>query len=443
MDNSLNIKISSGSLMKYALPTILSMIFMNVYGLLDSMFVAIFIDTDAYSAVNIVGPFLAIALAIGTMIASGGGALVAKQLGEGEGVKARQNFSFFMLFVVLVSAFFGIVGILFREPIIYMMGSNEALYPFCEAYAVPIFVMIPFAMIAIMLQLFFVTAGKPGLGFAITIVGGVVNTALDLIFLGVMKMGVEGSAYSTAIGYILQSIIGVIYFFVARKGSLYFVKPKSDFKALGKACTNGIGDMISMLAVSVTMIATNIIMMDLGGSDAVAAAGVVLAAQSLLSAFYAGYAQGVTPIISYQYGKADYDALKKLYKITMKSVVVLSIFTFLIAFPAAKPMALLYADGVENVINMSIEGMYIFAVGFLLMGINMYASSFFVALNDGVTASILAVFRTLIFLIIPLLIFPKIWGITGVWISLPIAEVLSLLLVLFYFKKKKNVYHYA
>ena len=347
-----------------------------------------------------------------------------------------------MLFVTLISAFIGLLGIIFRAPVIYMMGSDETLYAFCEAYAIPIFITIPFAMISIMLQLFFVTAGKPGLGFGITIVGGVINIALDLVFLGVMKMGVEGSAYSTAIGYILQSIMGIVYFIFARKGSLYFVKPKWNFKAFGKACSNGMGDMFSMLAVSITMIAMNIIMMDLGGSDAVAAAGVVSAAQSILSAFYSGYAQGVTPVISYQYGKEDYDALKQLYKIMMKTIVVLSMFTFLLAFPVAKPMALLYANGVENVINLSIKGMYIFAVGFLLMGINTYASSFFVALNDGVTASILAVFRSLVFLIIPLLTLPKLCGITGVWISLPVAEVLSILLVIYYLKKKKAVFHY-
>lgn len=122
--------------------------------------------------------------------------------------------------------------------------------------------------------------------------------------------------------------------------------------------------------------------------------------------------------------------------------IVFSMFTCLLAFPVAKPMALLYANGVENVINLSNEGMYIFAVGFLLMSINTYASSFFVALNDGVTASILAVFRSLVFLIIPLLILPKLWGITGVWISLPVAKVLSILLVIYYLKKKKAVFHY-
>ena len=333
LQNILNVKVSTASLLKYAMPTILSNIFMNVYSIVDQLFVSNLLGTDALSAVSIAGPFLAIALAIGTMIATGGCALVSKQMGEGQEKKARQNFSFFMLFSVIISTIFCVVGIVLRTPILYAMGADETLYALCEAYAVPIFLLIPFAMVSIVLQIFFVAAGKPGFGFGLSIVGGIANIILDYVLIAVIPLGVAGAAYATATGYILQSIIGVIFFFINRKGSLYFVRPKFDGKALLKACSNGMSEMVGMLAVTITMIAMNIILMELAGSDGVAAAAIILSVQTILSASYAGYVHGIAPIISYHFGAKNLTELNKLYRIALKTIAVMSVITFVITFP--------------------------------------------------------------------------------------------------------------
>ncbi len=402
-----------------------------------------FLGTDALSAVSIAGPFLAIALAIGTMIATGGCALVSGRMGEGQMEKARQNFSFFMLFSVAISTLFCVLGILFRRPILYAMGADEALYHLCEAYAVPIFLLIPFAMVSIVLQIFFVAAGRPGLGFGLSIAGGVTNIVLDYVLLAVFPLGVAGAAYASAAGYFLQSVIGVVFFLVNRKGSLYFVRPKFDGRALGKACSNGMSEMVGMLAVTVTMIAMNVILMRLVGSDGVAAAAIILSAQTILSAGYAGYVQGIAPVVSYHFGAENLSELKRLTRAALKTVAGMSLLTFAIAFPLARPIALLFAENSAPVTEMAVRGTYIFAAAFLLMGFNLFASGFFTALNDGKTSAILSLFRTLISLILPLLILPRLWGVDGVWISMPVAEVLSILLSVFCFRRMRNKYHYA
>ena len=409
----------------------------------DQLFVSNFLGTDALSAVSIAGPFLAIALAIGTMIATGGCALVSGRMGEGQMEKARQNFSFFMLFSVAISTLFCVLGILFRRPILYAMGADEALYHLCEAYAVPIFLLIPFAMVSIVLQIFFVAAGRPGLGFGLSIAGGVTNIVLDYVLLAVFPLGVAGAAYASAAGYFLQSVIGVVFFLVNRKGSLYFVRPKFDGRALGKACSNGMSEMVGMLAVTVTMIAMNVILMRLVGSDGVAAAAIILSAQTILSAGYAGYVQGIAPVVSYHFGAENLSELKRLTRAALKTVAGMSLLTFAIAFPLARPIALLFAENSAPVTEMAVRGTYIFAAAFLLMGFNLFASGFFTALNDGKTSAILSLFRTLIFLILPLLILPRLWGVDGVWISMPVAEVLSILLSVFCFRRMRNKYHYA
>ena len=404
----------------------------------DQLFVSNFLGTDALSAVSIAGPFLAIALAIGTMIATGGCALVSGRMGEGQMEKARQNFSFYMLFSVAISTLFCVLGILFRRPILYAMGADEALYHLCEAYAVPIFLLIPFAMVSIVLQIFFVAAGRPGLGFGLSIAGGVTNIVLDYVLLAVFPLGVAGTAYASAAGYFLQSVIGVVFFLV--NGSLYFVRPKFDGRALGKACSNGMSEMVGMLAVTVTMIAMHVILMRLVGSDAVAAAAIILSAQTILSA---GYVQGIAPVVSYHFGAENFSELKRFTRAALKTVAGMSLLTFAIAFPLARPIALLFAENSAPVTEMAVRGTYIFAAAFLLMGFNLFASGFFTALNDGKTSAILSLFRTLISLILPLLILPRLWGVDGVWISMPVAEVLSILLSVFCFRRMRNKYHYA
>lgn len=442
-ENKLDFKISGGTLLKYALPTILSNIFMNVYSVVDQLFVSNLLGTDALSAVSIASPFLAVALAIGMMIATGGCAFVSKQMGAGNNVQARQNFTFFVLFSVGISVLLCALGIIFREPILNLMGADEALYPMCEAYVVPIFLLIPFAIPSVLFQLFFVAAGKPGLGFGLSIAGGVTNIVLDYVLIGFTPLGVAGAAYATAAGYVLQSVVGAIYFLTARKGTIHFVRPKWNGSALLKACSNGASEMVGTLSVTITMIAMNIILMNIVGSDGVAAAAIVLSAQTILSAAYYGYIQGIAPVVSFHYGKSEGSELRRIFRIALRSIAVMSVLTFAAAFPLAKPIALLFAKDSEAVVQMAVQGMFIMAAGFLLMGINLFASGFFTALNDGRISALLSFMRTLVFLIIPLLILPAVIGINGVWLSIPLAEVLSVALSVFCFRKYRRKYNYA
>lgn len=348
-----------------------------------------------------------------------------------------------MLFSVVISAVFCAAGILFRAPILRLMGADDALYALCEAYAVPIFMLIPFAMASIVYQIFFVAAGKPAFGFGLSIAGGVTNIVLDYVLIAVVPLGVAGAAYATAAGYVLQSVIGTVFFFANRKGSLYFVRPRFDGRALLRACGNGMSEMVGMLAVTVTMIAMNVILMKLVGSDGVAAAAIILSVQTMLSAVYAGYVQGISPVISFHFGACNHAELNRLYRAALKTVVVMSVVTFAAAFPLAKPAALLFAEGSESVVDMAVRGTFIFAPSFLLMGVNLFASGFFTALNDGRTSAVLSLFRTLIFLILPLLVLPLLLKADGVWLSMPVAEVLSILLSVYFFRRKKNKFHYA
>lgn len=342
----------------------LSNIFMNVYSIVDQLFVSNLLGTDALFAVNIVRPFLAIALAAGTMLATGGCALVSSQMGEGDSAGARRNFSFFTLFGVAVSALFCAAGIIFRAPLLRAMGADSSLYAMCEAYAIPIFLLIPFAMVSIILQIFFVAAGRPGLGFGLSIAGGLVNIILDYVLIAVIPLSVAGAAYASAAGYVLQAIIGTAFFFANRSGSLYFVRPRFDAAALLKAYGNGASEMVGMLSVSVTMIAMNVILMKLSGADGVAAAAVILSAQTILSAAYAGYVQGVASVVSFHHGASNRPEFGTLYRAALKTIASPSVMTLLCAVFLARPIALLFAKDSPHVVDLAVRGMNIFAAAF-------------------------------------------------------------------------------
>ena len=443
MQQSISAKITLASLLAFTLPTIIANVFMSIYTTVDGIFVANLVGTQALSAVNIVMPFLMVTIAIGTMLGTGGSALVAKKLGEGKTEAARRNFSLLVIVCFVTSALLSALGLLFKEPVLTLLGADESIYYYCEAYASPLFVIIPFAMLGIVFQMFFIADGKPHYGMAFSIAGGLMNILLDYLLIAKAGMGIRGAAIATGIGYAFPAVIGLFYFTFKRTGNLYFVKPRPDKTVILKAGANGSSEMVTMLSTSIVTIAMNNIMIRLAGADGVSAITILLYAQTLLSSVYMGYATGIAPITSFNFGKGDTDNLKKIHRISLRTIAAASVITFLASFFLAKPIIQVFARAGTSVYNMAMNGFLIFAVGFLFMGFNVYSSSMFTALNNGKVSAILSFFRTLVFLLAALLIFPAVWNVTGVWIAMPAAEALSILMTIYYFRKMGPVYNYA
>lgn len=443
MAESLEIKLTTKNIFFYTLPVILSSLFSNIYGLVDSIFVANLVGIEALSAVNIVSPFLAISLAVGTMLGAGGSAIIAKLLGEGKIKEARSNFTLFFIVGMAISMLFLAVGLIFENQVLFLLGADESVYGYCREYALPVFISVPFMMASIIFQIFLTANGSPTFAFVLSIAGGVTNIVFDYVLIKPLNLGVAGAAIATGMGYGLQTVIGLFYFIFSKKSPLKFIKPKFDGKAILHGLSNGSSEMVNMLAISVTMIAMNNIVMRIVGANGVAAATVVLSAQSLFSAFGMGYSEGVAPLIGFNYGKENYDGLKQIFKSAIKTIVVLSLITLAIAFPLARPISMIFSDGIKEVEDMAVNGIFVSAAAFAIMGVNIFASSMFTAFGDGKTSALLALLRTFVFLIIPLVSLPFVLGITGVWISLPLAEFCSIIVSVIFFKKKKTLYHYA
>lgn len=436
-DEVLEREIHTGMLLRFALPTILSTVFMSIYTSVDGMFVARLVNTDALSAVNIVMPLVFISSGIGTMFGSGGNALVAKKIGEKKSHEAREDFSLLLVSSFVLSVAIVLVCAVFLRPLLHLLGANEKLVPYCIDYMIPVLISLPFSVFGTMLSMSYITVGKAKLGLAMSVLGGVLNIVLDWLFIAVFHWGITGAAVATSIGYATTSIIGLAYFIFSRKHELYVVKPKWRANTLIKSCTNGSSEMIGVFAGSIVEILFNNILMRLAGADGVASITIMLYVQALFNAVYRGYATGIAPVISYNFGAKNHERLKKIHSISLRTIITAFVVLTGVCIVMAPVMVGFFAGHNQKVYEMALHGFRIFSVSCLLVGINVYASALFTALNDGRTSAILSFCRAVVFLVIPVLILPNFIGLDGVWASIPVGEFMALVMGVYYFRKLK------
>lgn len=442
MSNALSKKFTFWSLLKFALPTIVMMEFMSLYTMVDGVFVSRMVGTSALSAVNIVYPAISFVIAVGIMLATGGSAVIAANMGEGKNQEAKENFTLIVVTGIAAGLLITALGLVFLDPLLRALGANASIYHYCYDYAFVLILFVPLSILQMLFQFFFVTAGKPSYGLFVTILGGLANIVLDYLLIGPADMGIAGAALATGIGYSIPALYGLYYFTVKRKGTLYFVKPKFRIKVLLHSCTNGSSEMVTNLSTAVVTLLFNILMMKYLGEDGVAAITIVLYAQYLLTAIFLGYSSGIAPIISYNYGNQNNPQLQKIFTISMKFLISSSVVIFIIALVFARLIVLVFAPVGSSVYQIAIHGFYLFSSGYLFMGINIFASSLFTALSDGKVSAILSFLRTFVFIAIGMLLLPRFLSVNGIWLAVPIAEVLSILVSAFYIYRQRNVYHY-
>ena len=292
MENSLQRRITPTSLIRYTLPTVIMMIFFSFYTIIDGMFISRFVGADALSASNIVFPVIYLVLGVGIMFATGGSAIVATKMGEGKTKEARENFTLIAISALVVGIIIEIITIVFMKEIIYVLGSTKELYFNCKEYLFYMIIFTPFIILKFYFDYFLVTAGAANLGLISGIAGGIVNIILDYVFIVNLNIGIKGAALATCIGYMVPSVIGIVYFF-NKKYNLHFVKPKFKLNVITKSCSNGSSEMITQLSNAVTTFLYNLVLIKLLGEDGVAAITIILYVQLLLNSAYMGFVLGV------------------------------------------------------------------------------------------------------------------------------------------------------
>lgn len=441
MSNSIAKDFKFFSLLRFALPTMVMMIFMSLYSIVDGIFISRLLGTNALSAANIVYPVISIVFAVGIMLSTGGSALIAKKLGEGKEREAREDFSF----LTLVSFLFGIaillIGNIFIEPIVRALGSTDALLPYCVDYLSVSLLLAPAAMLQMMFQTFFVTAGKPLIGLMLTISGGVANMILDYLFMGPFNMGISGAALATGIGELIPAVIGLFYFLFTRH-SLYLTKPVVRFQVLKESCFNGSSEMVTNLSTAVVTYLFNITMLKFLGEPGVAAITIVLYGQFLFNALYMGFSMGVAPVISYNHGIQNLPLLKRIFKICIGFISISSILITIMALVSSPVIVEIFTPIGSATYDIAKTGFFLFSINYIFAGINIYSSSMFTAFSDGKVSALISFVRTFVLIVLNILLLPYLIGVNGVWLAVPAAEFMTLFLSVYLFYKKRDVYHY-
>ena len=430
-------------LIKFTIPTIIMMIFTSIYGVVDGIFISNCVGSDAFASVNLIMPVLMILGTIGFMVGTGGSALVSKTIGEGKKEKANEYFSMLNYFLVIVGFILTIVGLIFIRPISKLLGAEGNMLEYCVTYGRVLLVsLIPF-LLQNSFQSFLVVAEKPQMGLKISIMAGITNMVLDFLFIYVFKWGVFGAAFATALSQTVGGIIPLVYFIRKNDTPLRITKAKFDKKALLQTCINGSSEMLTNVSTSLVNMLYNMQLMKFAGADGVVAYGVIMYISFIFSGTYIGYSIGSAPIISYHYGAENKEELKTLLKQSIILLGITSVVMTICAEILAKLLASVFVSYDNNLLEMTTNAIRIFSISFIISGFNIFASSFFTALNNGVVSAIISFVRTLVFQVIMILVLPVLFGLNGIWFAVVIAEILALIVSAILIIKNKKKYQYA
>lgn len=432
MENKLAQKFTLPSLLAFTAPSCITLVFIALYQMTDAVFVSNFVGETALSALNIVFPIPSIVIAIAIMLATGGSAVIARNMGEGRMELARENFSMIVTLGAVIGVVFSAVVLSGIEPLIRALGATELLYDYCYDYLYLLMLAVPFTILQMLFQTFFITAGKPNLGMALMVLGGVSNIVLDYVFVARLGWGVSGAAIATNIGYILPGMISLLYFLVNRRGTLYLVKPVFRWRMVLAACANGSSEMVSNLAIAIVTLIFNMQMLKYLGENGVAAITIVLYAQFLLTSVFMGFSGGVAPVFSYNYGKNDRGQIKRLFRMSLGFVAALSVLMFALSLSFATPIISVFTEPDSEIFPITYHGFLLFAASYLFTGVNIFASGLFTAFSKGMESALLSFLRTFVFLVASLLILPTFLKVDGVWLAVPVAEFLALIVSVLY-----------
>ncbi len=429
-------------LLQFVLPSIAMMIFTSIYGVVDGFFVSNYAGKTEFAAVNLIMPFPMMLGAFGFMVGTGGSALVAIALGEGKKKEANEYFSMLIYVTIVVGVILTALGIIFTKDIAILLGASDEMLEYCVAYGRWLMVSLTPFMLQNVFQSFLVTAEKPQMGLIVTVAAGLTNVVLDYLFIGVLQGGVVGAALATGISQFVGGVVPLIYFMRKNTSLLQLVRAKVNWKVLGKTCFNGSSELMTNLSLSLVNMLYNIQLMKFAGENGVAAYGVIMYVNFIFIAVYIGYAIGSAPIIGYHYGAGNKEEMQNVFGKSIGFNVVAGILMTVAAILLSGALASLFVGYDVELYNMTKRGFAIYSISFLIMGINIYGSSFFTALGNGVISAFISFLRTLLFQLVAVLTLPIFFELDGIWMSIVVAEAVALLVTIGFFVGNKKKYGY-
>ena len=429
-------------ILRYSFPSVVMLVFTSIYTVIDGFFVSNFVGKTAFTAVNFIWPFISMLSVVGFMFGAGGSALIAKTIGEKNGKKANEIFSFITYFSIICGTVLGIAGLFFIRPVAVFFGAEGEMLEQSIIYGVISLVGLPFYMLQCHFQCLFPTAEKPKLGLWVTLSAGIANCVFDALFIIGFKWGIAGAAIATVVSEMIGGLFPIFYFASKNSSLLRLGKTRFLGRSLLKICGNGSSELMSNLSMSIVGILYNMQLLKYAGENGVAAYGILMYAGFVVNSVFMGFTTGISPVISYHYGSGDKKEVQNLLKLNLIILTVTSILALGLAKGLSRPISMIFVSYDADLYNLTIHAMHIYAFSFLFSGFSIFGSGFFTALNNGIVSAVISFLRTFVFESTAIMIFPLIWGVDGIWFSVMGAEIAAVFVTTLFLVLNRRKYGY-
>lgn len=409
------------------------MIIFSLYSMVDGFFVSKYVGVEALSAVNLSMPFINIVFALGIIAAVGSQTMCGVFIGRKNYMKANKIFSFNIKTVTISSIILTVLFYFNMDTIARLLGATEDLGPLVIEYLGHIVYFVPFLMISYNFEVLVKVDGFPRLAVATVITCGLSNVILDYVFVGLMGHGLAGAAVATGISQVISTVVYLIHFTVG-KSNLEFVEVKFSFDTLKSIFSLGVGDFVSEVGIAMIVLFYNIFIIKFLGEKSIATFSVISYVNNLALTCFAGITQGTQPLLSYYYGKKDYDSLKKLFRLATAAIFVTGV-VFLAAsqlFP--ERIFRIFLDVDKETLSYSVESLRKFSISFMITGFNVLIAAVCVSFlrpKYSVTINILRSFVTIYLALFVLTMVEP----TLIWFASALSEGVTLIFAYYFYKR--------
>lgn len=427
---------------KYVWPSIIMMIVVAVKFNIDSILVANMLGENQLAALSMAYPLQGIMWGIGVMLAAGSSAIVAIKMGEGKRQEANEKFTSICVVAVVIGFIYMLLVIVLMNPIIGLMGATADLEGYMKDFLWVFVWSFPGAFLGLIFEYFIRVDGSPGFTLVLYCADVVTHVITILVLCGPVGMGMAGIAWGNFVGLYVLLFVGLGYFLLKKKTNLKFCRFKTDWRFLGHCFVNGSSEMVTESSAGIVTFCFNLVVIRLAGPVGVAAVSIMSNVHYFLVSVFLGYIMGIAPLISYFYGAKEYNKVNQIIGYSKKFTVVTGIIAAAACLLLAPVLVRLFANPGTELYDMAVIGIRSLTVALLLGGVNIFASGFFTAYGNGLVSAVISAGRALIFLIIGIFLLSTLFGMAGIWWVMSFAEILTLGLTVYMFKKYKDVYHY-
>ena len=432
-------------LMKFSIPAIIGMLVNALYNVVDRIFVGHGVGSLGIGATTIAFPIMLIMMAFSMLIGIGANSLVAIRLGQDKKEEAEGIFGNALVLLVLSSLIITIVGLAILEPLLKLMGASEQILPYAKDYVQIILIGGVFQSIGFGMNNFIRSEGNPRIAMYTMLIGALINTILNPIFIFVFHWGMRGSALSTIISQAISAAWVLLYFIRGKsllKIQMKYLKLKTEY--IGKIIVLGTAPFAMQIAASVLNLIMNRGLATYGGDVAISGMGIVNSITTLIIMPIFGINQGAQPIIGYNYGAKKYDRVKEAYKLSVIAATAIVILGWIITRIFPEQMVYMFNSKDKELISFGTFAIKRFLMFLPIVGFQIVSSNYFQAVGKPLHSALLGLSRQVLVLIPALIILPQFYGLNGILSAGPLSDVVSSLITgvfIFIEMRKLDTHH--